>query len=209
VDTYGMSFLLKHIGFQRTATHSPMQLVRDLEALGAVYSTSVGREHLRYCTDVESDKLEAVVPILAGVLKPCWIEEFELDHTVRRVKRDVSQTLSNPAVTVFEQLHAEAFRNNGLGLPLYPRSLHLDYNQLDAFRAQNSWNAERVVIVAVGNVHHERFLQVVSEEFHDCPNISNPAKIPAKYIGADYLKIPQPLILPLAFKGHHGSTKIL
>jgi len=184
--SFGVSFLLKHISFQKTTTRIPLRLVRDIEALGADYSVSVGREHLSYSSEVQSDKLKDIVPILSDVLRP-QLEEYLFKDSIENAKHEAEAALSNPTVNLIERLHAEAFKNKGLGSPLYPSNYSLD--QLDTkilsqYAANNS-SAERVVVVAVGDVSHDEFVEKTSESFKNLSSHGTFAKTSSEYVGGD------------------------
>jgi len=210
--TMGTSWLMKHLGYQKTATRSSLRLIRDFEALGATYGVFVEREHISFCADVQSDKVNEILPLLADVLHP----QFE-DHILKETKEVARSTseahTNNPKVQVLEQLHAEAFRNKGLGNPLYPpvRSIdHLKQDTLENYVNHNYKQVENMVLVCVGNVSHDQLVQMASGPLKNLSRKSSAIKkTPSTYIGGDarLLDDPSATHIAIAFPGAGWNSK--
>jgi len=183
-STLGSSLFLKHLAFEKTKGRSALNIVRGFESLGANFVSSVGREHLSFSASVTNDKTNDLLPILSDVLHP-QIEDYILVEEKKRLKESAESSLSNPSVFVLEQLHAVAFKNKGLGLPLYP--LHnleyLDVKTLEHFSAQNT-SANRLVIVAVGDINHEQFEEKAKQYFSNLTTQPH-TKPTSEYVGGD------------------------
>jgi predicted Zn-dependent peptidase len=156
-----------------------------LESIGASYTVSASREHLAYISEVSSEKLDDLLPILADVLHP-QVEEYLVKEGLDLVREGALEALSDPQVHVLEQLHADAFRDKGLGQPLYPvHNLdHLGVSDLKKFAAGGN-HGDRVVVVAVGEVNHSKLSEKLSQHLSGLSSGGSRAKSPSQYVGGD------------------------
>jgi len=161
-------------------------LTRDLEGIGSNYSVSAGREHLQFSADVLPDKVDELLPIFAEVLQPV-IEEYQLRYEKDNIEVLTKEALENPVIRIFEELHGDAFRHKGLGLPLYPPLYnihHIEPDTLNTFVRQN-YTTSRTVLVAVGGISHEKILDRASKVFAAIPKGSEVPKVASKYSGGE------------------------
>jgi len=184
-ENYGASFFLKHMAFKSTDKRSALRLTREFELLGSTYNVSVGREHTLFATELPSDRVPEVFPILDDILHP-RIPEWE----VRDVRHDVitaaKQVQTDGKAFVFDLLHQEAYRNRTLGLPLFPTSGHIEHltDEILLAFAEKHYIGDRVAIVGVGAFEHNDFAKWADLAFGYEKRV-HLKKNAAQYIGGD------------------------
>lgn len=162
----GASFFLRHMAFRGNHQHTSLRFIRTLELLGANYYVSSGREQISFLTEVPSDQVPELLPVLSGVLGPS-LKEHEVHDEIHTVEESVREIETNPRVLTLELLHQEAYRNQGLGQSLYAPAFnihHLNPAKLSNF-VKSYYTSDNLVIVATGGIEHPTFVKLVEQYF--------------------------------------------
>lgn len=209
----GSFFALKSLAFTSTLNRTSLRLVREFEVLGASYSAASGREQVAYSSEVQSDKVGDVFPVLVDVLRP-RLAEWEIRDQWSEVVAESRRVQSNARSFVFEQVHAEAFRNKGLGQPNYIPESNIDQPESDDLRrlVNQFYVPERLVVAASGGVQHEQFAEMVAKAFDALPAGSGlpVAKSASVYLGGEFRQAANfETQLAIAFNGVSWTDKDL
>lgn len=152
----GATHFLKFSAFGSSTERPGYQIVRELEAAGANFVATAGREQLSFSAEVAPNKLNDVVPIIRGVLSP-KLAYHEVAAQAETVKEDVERLDADPITSIFELVHRQAYRNRGLGQSLAAvkdNIHHINQETLAKF-VDSHYNLDQAVFVGVG-MHHER-----------------------------------------------------
>lgn len=168
-QTMGSAHFLKFFALQNNVNKSGLRFVRDLEHLGIAFETQITREHIAYHLtiprDPESLGLKVGLESLKSALSPLLME-----YEFKAVRGCVSEEVENlcPKYRLLELAHQEAFRDQGLGQPLYaPTFVHdsLDARHLHK-HLQATLKPTNVTLVANG-VNLSKFLEQAGDLFND------------------------------------------
>lgn len=210
LGTSGTSFALKNMAFGSTHHRTATRLAREFDVVGASFTVSAGREHMGYTSEMSSDRVGDIVPLLADVLNP-RLAEFELRDEKERLGEETREIQSDARRFLFETLHAEAYRNKGLGMPLYIPEVNLGELTTKNLRdyIRQFYSADRTVVTAVGGVDHSAFVKLVADSFGSLrkgeQKVSTPA---AEYYGGEYRQaINLDTMLAVAFQGVSWADK--
>jgi len=181
-QTLNSAHFLKRLAFKGTHEKSAIRLIRDLEHIGSTFSAEASREYLsyriqglRFSESADSVNLSIEAETLRCLLNPLLLE-YELERVRPIVDHDVSVAENCRRTKAFELTHAEAFKDTGLGNPLYPTSYGVSGitpQKLHAHVKNFFYPGDRVVIVATG-VNHSVLVK------HLTPLFTNP-QLQGKY----------------------------
>lgn len=184
-DNFGASFFLKHLAQKSTDKRSALRLTRELELLGATLEATHGRETAVFSSDVPSDKVHDLLPILDDILHP-RIPEWEVRDEQPMVLEAAEKAHNDYKLRAFDLLHAEAYRNRSLGISLYPSTSFLsnlsDETLLEF--VEKNYGANSVAVVGVGAFDHASFSAWAEEAFGYEKRVHS-KKPEAKYVGGD------------------------
>jgi len=184
--TFGSSVYLKRMGFQSTNTRTSLRLARELELMGANYRVSVGRESTAYSAELPADRVNEVLPILSDVATPALLD-WEVRDELHAIEDEAKRLERYARTVVFELLHTEAFRNNGLGNSLLPPTHNLHHLNADSLTqwVLNNYTADRIAVVAVGNVAHAQIAERANLVFGNIREKSQATDTKSVYVGGD------------------------
>lgn len=161
-------------------------LVRELLSIGANTVCSTSREHTVYAIDCLRDYSSSAIGILADVVQnPIFIDD-ELHDAHKEYKVVVQDKLAKADTKVMEAMHAAAYYNNTLGLPLYATEQQVPSFTKEVLlrHIEQFYIPQRMVVCAVG-LEHDQLLTNVKKHFNQGKVVSNIADQKAKYTGGD------------------------
>jgi len=170
VSEKGAAHLLSVAAFAGTGKRSGLKLCRDLENLGATFSSSVDREKIVYHLSVASDKADEAVAAVAEAIAFPPSDSYVVGESKAAAAVVYDHVAASPAQQVTELLHDAAFgENTPLGGSLYAANLDkLDVDAVLAFRAAH-FTAPRITVAASGGVSHDALKQMVECYLHSAP----------------------------------------
>jgi len=175
-EAAGAAHYLKYMAFRSTKKRFGIQVVRDLEVLGANLSSSVSREHLLFSTEVLPHDVTNTIHQLSELLEPKLVH-YEVHRTRAHVQEDAERLISCPITSLLETVHREAYRSKGLGHSIIAPNYNL--SQIDSTILQNfvksHYTPSQAVFVAVGGVSHKDIVQQVQASFADHSSSSSPS----------------------------------
>lgn len=185
LENSGTSNFLAQFAFKSTENRSEFKMVRDMQQVGASYGCTASRDNMEYSVESLKEYLPVTVQTLADVIQNPAFETEELHDFVPMYKKTIQERSAE--VQISEAIHAAAYHQNTLGLPLYPTDPEdaiFTKETLSAYM-QKFYSPSSMVISAVG-VDHATLVDLVSKEFNSLPPA--PKDVPmetAKYTGGD------------------------
>jgi predicted Zn-dependent peptidase len=203
----GSSHFLKFFAFRDSYKKLGIKMIREPESLGCTFSSAFTRETNEYHLSgmATPSILETMIDNLTGAVDPL-MDEWDFEEVSRQwVQPEAKRLQECPYTQAFEALHREAFRNQGLGLPLFCPMYqlhHLNNEYVRIFHYRN-FTTDRVTIVGNG-VDHNELVDYVQDYFNNVRRPEKPTPLEkAKYVGGGEVRIPghANVHLIIAFEG--------
>lgn len=167
----GVTHLLEHLGFKSTTTRSHADLVRQIESIGALTTSSCGREQIIYTIDLLRDNVERGLELLADSVLHLDVSSDEIESIKTIMRFQTEDLLENPQALLQEYIHTAAYgASASLGRPLQCPLDKIDALTLDkvlAFRKQH-FVADKMVLAGSG-VDHASLVALATKFFADVP----------------------------------------
>jgi len=182
----GISHFLELIAFKSTKNQSDFKLVRDMCKIGAKVVCSTSREHTVYAADSLREYMPQTLGVLSDVIQNPKFDKAELKKA-REMYADSSEARAAQAdVQIMEGIHAAAYFNNSLGLPLYSPKHNLSLFDEEALsqHVNTFFTPSRTVVSGVG-VDHSDFVKQVASAFNSMPQDAGLQTDAAKYTGGE------------------------
>eukprot|EP00127_Corallochytrium_limacisporum_P005089 Clim_evm44s198 gene=Clim_evmTU44s198 len=167
----GVVHALDRMAYMSTQTQAAREVVQKVEQLGGNVTHQLSRDGLTYTATVMKHQIPEAIALLSDIITRPQFSEVELEEVKPSLLFDTQEAATRPEVYVPELLHAAAFGDEGLGLPLYAPQ-----ERIENFSAQTLHDYHRKmyvrprVCVSATGVEHDSFVDLVSENFGDLAN---------------------------------------
>ena len=201
----GISHFLEHMVFKGTPKRTSFQIDAEIEDAGGQTNAYTSREFTAFYAKMLKDDAELALDVLSDIVLNANFPEAELQKERDVVVQEIKQTIDTPDDIIFDYFQAKAFENQAIGrniLGLAEKVLNYEATELKNYR-QNHYGTNNMIVCAVGNINHQKFVDMVKARFNDFKNKTNFKIEEQNYTGGFYAEnrdIEQAHIL-LGFKG--------
>ncbi|WP_455478591.1 M16 family metallopeptidase [Bartonella sp. B10] len=186
---HGIAHLLEHMAFKGTENRTAFQIATDIEDVGGEINATTSTETTAYFARVLKNDVPLAIDILADILMYSKFDEDELEREKQVVFQEISAIRDVPDDIVFDHFTETAFRHQAFG-----RSILGTPKTIQSFTSDHLYNfmneqysADRMIVVAVGSIQHESFLQEVKNRLSTFrPHSTAPLANLANYVGGDF-----------------------
>lgn len=181
----GISHFLEHMSFKGTATRTSLQISEEIENVGGHSNAYTSREFTAYYAKMMKEDAELAIDVLTDSIKNSIFPEEELVKERDVVIQEIKQTIDTPDDIVFDYFQETAFPNQALGRSILgPQEIvkSFDRESLQSYISSN-YAAENMVICAVGNLNHEKIVDMVKARMSDFRAKTNFCVEEQKYVG--------------------------
>jgi zinc protease len=163
----GISHMLEHMTFQRTAMYRPGDYDRLVDSVGGRNNGFTSTFYTGYYEDFASDRWEYALRIEAARMASCDVrdEDFESEHQVVSEERRLGD--NRPGSTLWEQFEATAFLASPQRNPTIGWSDDVARFTASAARDwyRRHYNPANAVLVVAGDVRPDRVLTLARQHF--------------------------------------------
>lgn len=186
----GISHFLEHMVFKGTKNRTSLQISEEIENVGGQNNAYTSREFTAFYAKMLKDDTELALDVISDlILNPTFPEE-ELVKEREVVVQEIKQTIDSPDDIIFDYFQGKAFPDLPLG-----RSILGPAEKVRSFDGQalqnylkTNYAAENIVVCAVGNLEHEKFVEMCRQRLSGLqPDVSFTAQ-PQKYVGGFYVE---------------------
>ena len=177
----GISHFVEHMVFKGTRSRSAQHIAREMDSIGGNLDAFTGKETI--CFNVKS--LAEHVPIALDVLSDLVLNPVFASGDIERERGVILEEIKidedNPDILVHELFTQNFWKDHPLGKPILGTSAtvgRLDQQRLLDYHA-GRFHAGNMVFSAAGNLHHDEFVQAVTEKFASLNPGQAPAELPA------------------------------
>lgn len=161
----GVSHFLEHMVFKGTPTRSAFDVSEQFEDAGGQSNAYTAREFTSFYAKMLKGDAELAIDILADLVKNATFADNELQKEREVVVQEIKQTIDTPDDIIFDYLQEQAFPNQALGRTILgpvEKVRSFDREKLRAY-LQTNYAAENMVVCAVGNIDHNKFVEMVDK----------------------------------------------
>lgn len=210
-EVNGISHFLEHMSFKGTQRRSALEISEAIEDVGGQSNAYTSREFTAYYAKMLKNDAELALDVLADSLMNSTFPEDELQKEREVVVQEIKQTIDTPDDIVFDYFQESAFGSQAIGRSILgPKEIVRGFTRetLQDYLKTN-YAAENMVVCAVGNIDHDRFVKMTEERMSTVQPKTNFTPEPQEYKGGFYLEkrdIEQAHVL-LGFNGVPYSTE--
>jgi len=188
-DEHGMAHLLEHMAFKGTGSRTAFQIASDIENVGGEINAATSVETTSFYARVLADDMPLAIDILADILQDSTFDPAELQREQHVILQEIGAAHDTPDDIIFDRFSETAFRHQTIGRSILgtPETVKsFTSRQLHDFM-ERQYGADRMVVVAAGDVRHDNFVREVERKLGGFRSQSD-AVTPqyANYVGGDF-----------------------
>ncbi|ODT08474.1 MAG: peptidase M16 [Mesorhizobium sp. SCN 65-20] len=188
-DEHGMAHLLEHMAFKGTKSRSAFEIASQIENVGGEINAATSVETTSFYARVLSGDVPLAVDILSDILQDSEFDPEELEREQHVILQEIGAAHDTPDDIVFDRFTETAFRHQTLGRSILgtPETVKsFTSDQLHDFM-NRQYGAERMVVVAAGDVKHDDFVREVEKRLGNFrPKAESAIPQYAQYVGGDF-----------------------
>ncbi|MBE6450492.1 MAG: insulinase family protein [Alphaproteobacteria bacterium] len=162
-DLNGISHFIEHMVFKGSKKRNSVQISEEIENVGGQNNAYTSREFTAFYAKMLKNDVELALDVIADfVLHPTFPDD-EMVKEKEVVIQEIKQSIDTPDDVVFDYFQETAFPNQPLGRTILgPKETVRSFNadMLHSYM-HNHYAANNTVVVAVGNIKHENFVEMV------------------------------------------------
>lgn len=173
----GASHMLEHMVFKGTTRRSAHELALVLERVGGSLDAYTTREHTCYQAKVLDEHAELALDVLADLVVSPLLRAADLELEREVVLEEIATVEDTPDDLIFD-LHAERlWGSHPYGYSILGTRATVSAFTDETLRAlhRRAYHRGNIVVAAVGNVEHERFVAQVARLFEAAPQANGAA----------------------------------
>jgi predicted Zn-dependent peptidase len=196
VEHGGIAHFVEHMLFKGTMSRSAQDIAQEVDCLGGHLDAFTSKEYAGYYIKVLDEHLPQAIDVLSDlVLNPAFAPA-DIEREKKVVLEEIKMVEDTPDDLVHELFTQSFWDGHPLGRPILgsPESVEALTSEVLRTYFDGTYTAGNLVIVAVGNVTHQRMRELVSPGFlrlrprSDAATERPPAVLPQAQVRAKELE---------------------
>jgi len=167
----GTAHFIEHMLFKGTAGRSAFDIASDIDSVGGVMNAFTGKELTAFYVKVPDYHLPLAIDLLADIFINSLFNLEDIDKEKSVVLQEISMVEDTPDEYIHDIFEKHFWEGHSLGMPVLGTR-----DSVDAFdRAkviqffEERYRGNNLVIAAVGNMEHEKLVDLVAKLFGTLP----------------------------------------
>lgn len=189
-ETNGISHFVEHMVFKGTQKRNSQQISEDIENVGGQTNAYTSREFTVFYAKMLKNDIELAVDVLSDLVMAPTFAADEMAKEKEVVVQEIKQSYDDPSDIVFDYFQQTAFAEQSLGMSILgPEKLVRSFTAEDLHKyMHNNYAAENIVFAAVGNLQHEKFVEMVQQRMLNLPRKRQYLCDKQLYTGGKFIK---------------------
>lgn len=160
----GITHFIEHMLFKGTQRRSALDIAKEFDAIGGFANAFTSKEHVCFHAKVLAAHLPILIDLLTDLFLRSVFDPEEITREQNVILQEIRMVEDTPDEFIHVLFQEEYWRSNPLGLPIYGSAEaveKMDRDQMLQYLAR-TFQPERIVIAAAGNLDHQNFLDQVA-----------------------------------------------
>ncbi|HOX00571.1 MAG TPA: pitrilysin family protein, partial [Deltaproteobacteria bacterium] len=167
----GTAHFIEHMLFKGTARRSAFDIASDIDSVGGVMNAFTGKELTAFYVKVPDYHLNLAIDLLADIFNHSLFNLDDIDKEKSVVLQEISMVEDTPDEYIHDIFEKHFWEGHSLGMPVLGTK-----DSVDAFDRgevlqffEGRYRGDNLVIAAVGNLEHEKLVDLVAKLFGALP----------------------------------------
>ncbi|MDI3339210.1 MAG: pitrilysin family protein [Sphaerobacter sp.] len=178
----GISHFLEHMVFKGTERRpDPVLLTQEIEGVGGILNAATNRESTQYWVKVPSAHLARAFDVLADMLRHSLFLPEELEKERYVIFEEIRGIHDTPDDLIHDVIDELVWDGQPVGRPVIGTQETVAAITRDDLIAylRSQYRADRLVVAAAGDIHHEQVVALAEQYFGDLPPSEGDTFVPA------------------------------
>ena len=184
----GISHFVEHMVFKGSKKRTSVQISEEIEDVGGHNNAYTSKEFTAFYAKMLKNDVELALDVIADfVLNPTFPED-EMEKEKSVVVQEIKQAIDTPDDIIFDYFNECAFPNQALGRAILGPKENVCSFTPEILRnyMKTNYASNNTVVVAVGNVKHENFVEMVKSRMDNYQEKTSFKTEPQVYKGGFY-----------------------
>lgn len=175
-DERGLTHFIEHMLFKGTKRRNAQDIAKELDAIGGFSNAFTSKEHVCFHAKVLDSHLPLVVDVLTDIFRNSVFDPQEIEREQQVILQEIRMIEDTPDDFVHVMFQDMFWQDNPLGLPIYGSAQSvesMDREKILRYIA-STFQPERIIISAAGNLEHDRFVDLVAPSMETLSNPKRP-----------------------------------
>ncbi len=167
----GTAHFIEHMLFKGTARRSAFDIASDIDSVGGVMNAFTGKELTAFYVKVPDYHLPLAIDLLADIFNNSLFNLDDIDKEKSVVLQEISMVEDTPDEYIHDIFEKHFWEGHSLGMPVLGTKDSVDAFARDAVLTffEERYRGDNLVIAAVGNLEHEKLVDLVATLFGGLP----------------------------------------
>ncbi len=181
----GIAHLVEHMMFKGTQTRTALDIVHEIENVGAHINAYTGRELTAYTVYALKNDVKLALDILADMMKNSVFAADELKMEQNVITQEIGMVQDTPDDIIHDDVFEAAYPGQAFGRPVLGREAVIRALTPDDLRAytERHYHPSNAVISIAGNIHEGEARAMVEDCFAPWNAQTHTNHTPAAYAG--------------------------
>jgi predicted Zn-dependent peptidase len=185
----GIAHFVEHMLFKGTDRRSAEDIAQQIDSIGGHLDAFTSKEYAGYFIKVLDEHLPIAVDVLSDLVTAPAFDPAEVEREKKVVLEEIKMVEDTPDDLVHELFSERFWPNHPLGRPILGRPATVGALGVSDLRRyfQDAYVANNFVVVAVGNLEHERVRDLVAGSLGAVRGAGSPIHDDRPLVTADVL----------------------
>ena len=167
----GTAHFIEHMLFKGTARRSAFDIAADIDSVGGVMNAFTGKELTAFYVKVPDYHLPLAIDLLADIFNNSLFALDDIDKEKSVVLQEISMVEDTPDEYIHDIFEKHFWDGHSLGMPVLGTRDTVDaFDRGDVLTFfEERYRGDNLVIAAVGNLEHEKLVDLVAALFDTLP----------------------------------------
>lgn len=173
------------MAFKGTARRSARALAFEIERVGASMNAYTAKDHTAFQTIMLGEHLPIAMDVMADVILNSNFPPEEIERERRVILQEIGEAADDPDAIMQDAFDLKAWPQQAFGRPILGSQRFVRGVQRDDFLRHRAahYGAQRMVLIAVGDVDLDALTQEADRHFGDMPRGLPATRDAARYVG--------------------------
>lgn len=172
----GIAHFVEHMLFKGTATRSAEDIAQAVDSIGGQMDAFTSKEYAAYYLKVLDEHLPLAIDVLADIVSNPAFRDDDIEREKKVVLEEIKMVEDTPDDLVHELFTEHFWAGHPLGRPILGLPETVGALNAAALRRYFDavYTAPNLIVTAVGNIEHERVMEMVGRAFENVSSRSEP-----------------------------------